>query len=98
MLEDDKEDQDILDQHVSRIWSDMTPHRSPGNLSPCTQFQRRKPHEIVFVAGGSESQTFYLITQNSEMFFRRRAIFDAHIKINARLKHAQIQQVGQHKH
>jgi axin 1 len=54
MLDDDKDDQDILDQHVSRVWSDMTPHRS-GDLSPCNQFQRRKPgHEMAFVAGGSK--------------------------------------------
>ena len=54
MLEDDKDDQDILDQHVSRVWNERTPHRSPGNLSPCNQFQRRKAHELSFVAGGSE--------------------------------------------
>lgn len=33
MLEDDN-DQSILDQHVSRVWSDLTPHRSPGTHSP----------------------------------------------------------------
>lgn len=50
---DDDDDQDILDQHVSRVWSDMTPHRSPGTLSPSMQFGRRKPqHE--FSAGTSE--------------------------------------------
>lgn len=54
MLDDDKDDQDILDQHVSRVWSDMTPHRSPGNMSPCNQFQRRKPHEMMCAPGGSK--------------------------------------------
>lgn len=56
MLDDDKDDQDILDEHVSRVWNDMTPHRSPGNLSPCNQLQRRKLHDgpMVFVPGGSE--------------------------------------------
>lgn len=32
-LEDDN-DQDILDQHVSRVFSDLTPARSPGFSSP----------------------------------------------------------------
>lgn len=32
-IEDD-EDQAILDQHVSRVWSDLTPSRSPGFSSP----------------------------------------------------------------
>lgn len=54
MLHDDKDDQDILDQHVSRVWSDMTPHRSPGNHSPSAQLQRKKPYEMSFMAGGSE--------------------------------------------
>lgn len=31
---DDGNDQDILDQHVSRVWSDPTPSRSPGIVSP----------------------------------------------------------------
>ncbi len=66
-MEDDN-DQDILDQHVSRVcsydfqkitfccyfkisiifqvWSDMTPNRSPGNLSPCNPLNRRKQHEM----------------------------------------------------
>lgn len=55
---DDDDDQDILDQHVSRVWSDMTPHRSPGTLSPSMQFGRRKPqHE--FSAGTSEFNNNY---------------------------------------
>ncbi|XP_070498680.1 axin isoform X2 [Chironomus tepperi] len=56
MLDDDKDDQDILDEHVSRVWSDRTPLRSPGNLSPCNQlnqFQRRKMHETTFSCGSS---------------------------------------------
>ncbi|XP_024084321.1 axin isoform X3 [Cimex lectularius] len=32
-VEDDN-DQDILDQHVSRVWSDQTPSRTPGLTSP----------------------------------------------------------------
>ena len=48
---DDDNDQDILDQHVSRVWSDMTPNqRSPGTLSPCIQhLARRKPHDLGFL-------------------------------------------------
>ncbi|CAG9806135.1 unnamed protein product [Chironomus riparius] len=56
MLDDDKDDQDILDEHVSRVWSDRTPLRSPGNLSPgnpLNQFQRRKMHETTFSCGSS---------------------------------------------
>lgn len=33
---DDDNDQSILDQHVSRVWSDPTPSRSPGLASPKT--------------------------------------------------------------
>ena len=57
MLDDDKDDQDILDEHVSRVWSDRTPLRSPGNLSPgnpLNQFQRRKMHETTFSCGSSK--------------------------------------------
>lgn len=31
---DDDNDQDILDQHVSRVFSDLTPSKSPGVVSP----------------------------------------------------------------
>lgn len=31
---DDDNDQDILDQHVSRVFSDLTPAKSPGIISP----------------------------------------------------------------
>ena len=63
MLDDDKDDQDILDQHVSRVWADRTPHRSPGNLSPGNPFnltyQRRKPYEIHSASGGKIRQIFF---------------------------------------
>lgn len=55
MAGDDNNEQDILDQHVSRVWSDTTPRRSPGNLSPCAQFQRRRPQHEMMIAGGSMS-------------------------------------------
>lgn len=58
ILDDDKDDQDILDQHVSRVWSDRTPHHlSPGNLSPGNQLNpqfRRKPYEMQNTAIGSK--------------------------------------------
>ncbi|KAF5293498.1 hypothetical protein FQA39_LY02983 [Lamprigera yunnana] len=34
LLMEDDNDQDILDQHVSRVFSDLTPSRSPGFVSP----------------------------------------------------------------
>lgn len=33
-VEDDNDDQDILDQHVSRVFSDLPHTRSPGITSP----------------------------------------------------------------
>ncbi|XP_067615996.1 axin-like isoform X1 [Eurosta solidaginis] len=40
-MEEDN-DQDILDQHVSRVWKDQTPHRSPGTISPCPPLPSRR--------------------------------------------------------
>lgn len=54
ILDDDEPDQDILDQHVSRVWSDLTPHRSPGNLSPCAQNLQRRKQELAQIMAGSE--------------------------------------------
>ncbi|KAG5888939.1 hypothetical protein JTB14_012198 [Gonioctena quinquepunctata] len=42
-LEDDN-DQDILDQHVSRVFSDLTPARSPGLSSPRPHSPPRNRH------------------------------------------------------
>uniref|UniRef100_A0A2M4AJ58 Putative regulator of g protein n=1 Tax=Anopheles triannulatus TaxID=58253 RepID=A0A2M4AJ58_9DIPT len=46
---DDDNDQDILDQHVSRVWSDLTPSRSPGTMSPCPPnlHSRSRRHDLV---------------------------------------------------
>ncbi|KFB36196.1 hypothetical protein ZHAS_00003281 [Anopheles sinensis] len=47
---DDDNDQDILDQHVSRVWSDLTPSRSPGTMSPCPPNavgSRSRRHELA---------------------------------------------------
>lgn len=50
----DNNDQDILDQHVTRVFD--SPLRSPGNISPSSnQFVRRKPNqESSFLSSGSE--------------------------------------------
>lgn len=66
MLDDDKDDQDILDEHVSRVWSDRTPLRSPGNLSPCNanQFQRRKMHEAATFSCGSSIQSSMRVSKS----------------------------------
>lgn len=43
---EDETDQDILDQHVSRVFSDLTPNRSPGRVSPCPNINRARRHEM----------------------------------------------------
>ncbi|XP_021709960.1 axin isoform X1 [Aedes aegypti] len=53
-VEDDS-DQDILDKHVSRVWSDLTPSRSPGTMSPCPNISRARRHEVGGFGGGSMS-------------------------------------------
>lgn len=85
MLDDDKDDQSILDQHVSRVWSDMTPNRSPGNLSPCNQFQRRKPHELAaYAAASSESTSIFVQAIKLTIFFvLRHSILHADVKVDA---------------
>lgn len=48
--QDDDNDQAILDQHVSRVWSDLTPSRSPGTMSPYqANTNRRRPTDPGFV-------------------------------------------------
>lgn len=51
-IEDDN-DQSILDQHVSRVWSDLTPNRSPGNMSPCPTNTTRKSRNLHEIDGCS---------------------------------------------
>lgn len=48
-LLDDDNDQAILDQHVSRVWSDLTPSRSPGTMSPYQVNSRRRTTDPGFV-------------------------------------------------
>lgn len=60
-MEDD--DQDILDQHVSRVFKDQTPHRSPGTLSPYpppVPSRRRHDSGILSDATGSIGLLLYI--------------------------------------
>lgn len=43
---EDDDDQDILDQHVSRVFSDLTPSRSPGVVSPRPHSPHRNRYQI----------------------------------------------------
>ncbi|XP_055924019.1 axin isoform X2 [Eupeodes corollae] len=54
---DEDNDQDILDQHVSRVWKDQTPHRSPGTMSPCPPLptRRRTTHDSGMLSDGAIS-------------------------------------------
>ncbi|XP_063229869.1 axin isoform X2 [Bacillus rossius redtenbacheri] len=47
-VEEEDSVQDILDQHVSRVWSDLTPSRSPGLASPRPKSPdgRRRPNVL----------------------------------------------------
>ncbi|XP_014285784.1 axin isoform X4 [Halyomorpha halys] len=63
---DDDNDQDILDQHVSRVWSDLTPARTPGVASPrpkSPDFRRTRPNQPmnkVCVSGGGPTNAPYV--------------------------------------
>lgn len=55
-------DQDILDQHVSRVWSDLTPIRSPGQNTPGQNTGKRRPgQEPCTLFGPCTSRTFCLL-------------------------------------
>lgn len=54
-VDDNDNDQDILDQHVSRVFSDLTPNRSPGTMSPCPNLSRIRRHDVVGFGTGSIS-------------------------------------------
>ncbi|XP_058447215.1 axin isoform X2 [Malaya genurostris] len=55
LLVEDDNDQDILDKHVSRVWSDLTPSRSPDIMSPCPATNRSRRSDISNFRGGSMS-------------------------------------------
>ncbi|XP_044758635.1 axin isoform X2 [Coccinella septempunctata] len=46
---EDDDDQDILDQHVSRVFSDLTPSRSPGVASPRPHSPHRSRYPLPMV-------------------------------------------------
>uniref|UniRef100_A0A1B0GB47 Uncharacterized protein n=1 Tax=Glossina morsitans morsitans TaxID=37546 RepID=A0A1B0GB47_GLOMM len=55
---DEDNDQDILDQHVSRVWKDQTPHRSPDIMSPCPPLPIRRrtiTHDSGMLSDGATS-------------------------------------------
>lgn len=60
---DEDNDQDILDQHVSRVWKDQTPHRSPGTMSPCPPLPSRRrtiTHDSGMLSDGAMSISMFL--------------------------------------
>lgn len=69
---DDDNDQDILDQHVSRVWKDQTPHRSPGTMSPCPPLPSRRrttTHDSGMLSDGALSiGTKIFLLQFSRIF------------------------------
>lgn len=67
-LEEDN-DQSILDQHVSRVWSDLTPQRSPGTISPCPAVpnRRRTGHEVTTVDGENSNPSLNLIASKFDV-------------------------------
>lgn len=74
-LLDDDNDQAILDQHVSRVWSDLTPSRSPGTMSPYQVNSRRRTTDPGFVdmryseGASSSGRHSYLYFINHQLFF-----------------------------
>lgn len=83
----DDNDQSILDDHVSRVWSDLTPHRSPGTISPCPVMARRRTHDSG-ISGDSASSLgncfkfdLWFVDTN---FFSFRWPINSTLKINAR--------------
>lgn len=68
-LEEDN-DQDILDQHVSRVWKDQTPHRSPGTMSPCPPLPTRRrtiTHDSGMLSDGAMSIGGHSIKHSKSM-------------------------------
>lgn len=69
-FQSEEDNQSILDQHVSRVWSDLTPHLSPGTVSPCPVVpNRRRTHDSVAVGDGKDFSDFNSI--GSTKFFAR---------------------------
>ncbi|XP_068152113.1 axin isoform X1 [Drosophila tropicalis] len=68
---DDDNDQDILDQHVSRVWKDQTPHRSPGTMSPyppaLPSRRRTATHDSGMVSDGAMSLSGHSMKHSKSM-------------------------------
>lgn len=70
-FQSEEDNQSILDQHVSRVWSDLTPHLSPGTVSPCPVVpNRRRTHDSI-AAGGDGKDFSDLNSIGSTKFFAR---------------------------
>lgn len=75
---DEDNDQDILDQHVSRVWKDQTPHRSPGTMSPCPPIPSRRrtaTHDSGMVSDGAMSLSKFDLSEFINQAFLIAAIF-----------------------
>ncbi|XP_075147073.1 protein axin isoform X2 [Haematobia irritans] len=67
---DEDNDQDILDQHVSRVWKDQTPHRSPGTMSPCPPLPSRRrtiTHDSGMLSDGAMSISGHSMKHSKSM-------------------------------
>ncbi|XP_065370737.1 axin isoform X1 [Calliphora vicina] len=67
---DEDNDQDILDQHVSRVWNDQTPHRSPGTMSPCPPLPSRRrtiTHDSGMLSDGAVSMSGHSMKHSKSM-------------------------------
>ncbi|KAM7363781.1 protein axin isoform 1-T1 [Cochliomyia hominivorax] len=67
---DEDNDQDILDQHVSRVWNDQTPHRSPGTMSPCPPLPSRRrtiTHDSGMLSDGAMSMSGHSMKHSKSM-------------------------------
>lgn len=90
---DDKNDQDILDEHVSRVWSDRTPQRTPGNVSPRNLLHRRRPQETTALGAGVPGKIwlmFIMIVAIINEPYLRYSTADENVKDVTRIQHAKV--------
>lgn len=94
-FQSEEDNQSILDQHVSRVWSDLTPHLSPGTISPCPVVpNRRRTHDSITTGGDGkefsdfqsiDSPNFYSISAGQSM--RHSKSMPDHASSSKRLTH-----------